>query len=523
MAEFEPLASPVITFESEADCRLQFSAFGGDLGGFAGGYVELVLEVDAETSVGGAAALRFEAFGGDFSGMAGGWASLAFRGDGVAGGFLPDAAFGAGNLAFEASATPFYINFGGGEGDLGYSAFGGDFGSGAGGWGELTLSARGGPDEIYEQNPLVLLLTPGFMYATIGYGLFAGADGIVFSGAATDALTWTAEDVLQLSALASTHMAASNSVNETIAFRDTPALVTYLAAVSAVTFADSAEASLYALLAAASMMQLDDSIETTMRSYGVAASMFVMADAGVMRGELAAIDAFEMSDEAVDSVRTLVAALDTLTLADESAGNLYAFGSATDTLTLEDATSGLLSGALEAFDTITFSGIIRLLGVDYTAYSVSLDNQAVSEYENYNFGSFAVHEASGVVFGMGDDGIYSLDGPTDNGEPIVGRVRGGLNNLGTALKKAVPAVYVGYTSTNKLGLKVITTDGPSGEKRANIYSLQPIAKAATTDGRFSPSKKLHSVYWQFELLSEEGGQFELDEVRMWRMVLNRRK
>ncbi|WP_460994592.1 hypothetical protein, partial [Staphylococcus aureus] len=79
---------------------------------------------------------------------------------------------------------------------------------------------------------------------------------------------------------------------------------------------------------------------------------------------------------------------------------------------------------------------------------------------------------------------------------IVGRVRGPLNNLGTAFKKAVPAVYVGYTSTKQLGLKVITTDSPSGEKRVNLYSLAPIAKKSTTDGTFTPSKNLHSVYWQ---------------------------
>lgn len=523
MAEFEPLVDATIAVEVDAESALRLAAVGGALGGGAGGVTGLVYNVQAEISVGGNAALRLSASGGVFGDGAGGWTTLSLSGGGLVGGLLPNSAFGACALRLSVHAVPFTIVNGGGECGLNFTAFGGVFGSGAGGWPSLRLGASGGPDEAYEQNPLILLHSPGVMYATIGYGLFVGADGIVFSGNATDALTWTAEDVLQLSGLAATRMTAANSVNETIAFHDTPSLVTYLAAVSAVTFADSAEASLYALLAAASMMQLSDTIETTMRAYGVAASMFVMADAGVMRGELAAVDAFEMSDEAADSVRALVAALDTLTLDDESTGNLYAFGSATDTLTLEDATSGLLSGMLDAFDTITFSGIIRLLGVDYTAYSVSLDNQAVSEYENYNFGSFATHEASGVVFGMGDDGIYSLDGPTDNGEPIVGRVRGGLNNLGTALKKSIPAVYVGYTSTNTLGLKVITTDGKTGDKRVNIYSLQPIAKAATADGRFSPSKKLHSVYWQFELISEEGGQFELDEVRMWRMVLNRRK
>lgn len=521
MAEFEALVGAQTEVFTDAEALLSLTAFGGDIDITTGaGWAAITFDVDAESAVGGRGAFTLEAFGGDLT--AGGWGVLEYTATGIANGLLPTVAYGTGYLRYEVDALSQYTRYN--EADVGFelTAFGGDFGGDGGGWGDLEFAARGS-ETIVEQNPGLLFLTPGFMYGAVGYDTIFGFDDLTFANVASDAVTWAASDVLRVAGVAGTLMTATSSASDTLRLNDRTSLVGYLAMESAVTFASEADVTLYSLLAAASALQLTDTAMDTLHSYGVVASMFVMADAAAFPRQISdqGDDTIELDDAAVGNIRALTIALDTLTLADDANGTLYAFGAASDAFNLTDLVDGLMSGNLAAYDTINFVGQLRILGEDYTAYSVSLDNQAVSEYENYNFDSFGVH--AGTAYGLGDGGIYRLEGATDAGEAIVGRVRGPLNNLGTALKKAVPAVYIGYTSTNTLGLKVITTDGSTGTKKINLYSLSPIAKQSTTDGRFTPSKGLHSVYWQFELISEEGGQFELDEVRMWRMVLNRRK
>lgn len=523
MAEFEPLVDPQTEVFTEAVALLRFSAFGGDIDITTGaGWASFTLGVTAESSVGGRGAFTYSAFGGDLGGDGGGWGVLEYSGHGIATGIVPTTAYGGGAIELSVNALSQYERYN--EADVGftYSAFGGDLGGDGGGWGSIELSARGS-EVIIEQNPGLLFLTPGHFYATIGYDSIITSDTLNLSSEASDSVTWSVYDVMQYASGAATFLSTVESVFDVVHLTDRSSLVAYLAAVSAVTFADAPEIAMYSLLAAATELQLSGVAEDALTSYAFAASTFVLAEQSAFTRQLfdEATSSLELDDAAIGNIQALTAALDTMTLADNAVGTMVALASVGDTLTLEDVIEGLLIGNLSAYDTINFIGQIRLLGIDYTAYSVSLDKQAVSEYENYNFGSFAVIDNE--AFGLGDAGIYALEGVDDDGVPIVGRVRGPLSNLGTALKKSIPAVYVGYTSTRQLGLKVITTDAASGEKQVNIYSLSPIAKQATTDGRFTPAKGLHSVYWQFELISEDGGQFELDEVSMWRMVLNRRK
>lgn len=511
-AEFEPLTSGALASGSG---DLGMSGFGGDF--LSGGWGEIVFVGVGKALTGGGGSLALDGIGGVY--LAGGHGAIGLGGQGVNSVAIPTVAAGYGDLGLEGYGVGFSKAFGDADGSLDMGGFGGDFS--AGGWGAGELRGRGSEDLMLESLPFFLVQSPGLMYMTVGYDEITLADSIAFTDMVVGRVAWVFESSLRLADAAVTRMDASSSFADSVAFNDVVHGTVMLIANSALALTDDPTITLHALLSASSTLQLSDEALGSMSGNIIAASIFVLISNGAMAREL--FDDFESSIEFTDSivgqVRALAAVLDTLELSDTAEARMFAFGTVSDTVSFADATTGILSGNLDVFDTLMFTGVIRWLGDPYSVYSVSLDNQAVSEYENYNFNSFAV--INGEAYGMGAAGVYNLEGADDAGEPINSRVRTGLNNLGTALKKRVPNVYVGYTTTGVLALKVVTTD--SGVKKANYYTLRPLPKSDVTDNRFDVAKGLSSVYWQFEIANEDGAGFELDEVRAWRMLTNRRK
>lgn len=158
-------------------------------------------------------------------------------------------------------------------------------------------------------------------------------------------------------------------------------------------------------------------------------------------------------------------------------------------------------------------------GEEFDIWVLNTETGGVSEYDGYDYNSFA--RLGDTYYGAGEEGIYQLDGDDDAGEAINAYLRTGLSSMGSELKKSVPAVYIGYTSTGRLVLKVITTD--DGDKRENWYALNAVEKANLSDNRFTPAKGLKSVYWQFGISNLDGADFSVERVKVWRAMLSRRK
>jgi len=141
-----------------------------------------------------------------------------------------------------------------------------------------------------------------------------------------------------------------------------------------------------------------------------------------------------------------------------------------------------------------------------------------SEYTNYPFNSLA--EANGQYYGLSRDGLYKLDGDDDAGEPIEAVVRTGLVDMGSHYLKMATAAYVGYTTTDQMVLKVVTTD--QGQKEEWWYELRPTTADDMRDGRVPIGRGLRARYWQFEVVNADGADFDVDDVTLLYQVLNRR-
>lgn len=182
------------------------------------------------------------------------------------------------------------------------------------------------------------------------------------------------------------------------------------------------------------------------------------------------------------------------------------------------ALQALLSDVLMTYIGTT-AGLPSVVGTgaaaeDSQVWVVNLSNNATSTYENFAFNSFAT--LGGRHYGVRADGLYLLEGDTDNGDPIRASVSFGKQDFGTPNKKNMTRAYVGASSTGVLLLKIITGTGSE-----HIYTARAAAKFQR-EQRFDVGRGIQANYFTFELFNKNGCDFELDSVAFYAAEFNRR-
>jgi len=220
-------------------------------------------------------------------------------------------------------------------------------------------------------------------------------------------------------------------------------------------------------------------------------------------------------------IARVVALLEELQLADAATAGLTVVANVDETLLLADAgdtqlsANVLLREALECFGTLSINGDV------WSCWLINTESKGVARYTNYPFNSFA-KAPWGAYVGATDTGLYELGGDTDDGEPITARIRSALTDFGDRRAKRVPAMYVGYTATGQIGLKVISTS-ERGVKTEDHYLLEPRpATGGVRESRFKVGRGIASVYLGFEVVNVGGADFALDVVEWLPIRLDRR-
>lgn len=179
-----------------------------------------------------------------------------------------------------------------------------------------------------------------------------------------------------------------------------------------------------------------------------------------------------------------------------------------DALTLSQVLDALMETEVSAgADVPTYdrTGEVWVVGLS--------EDHPTSTFENYDFNSFAT--IGGRTYGVKGDGLYLLDGDTDNGQPIQASVSYGRQDFGTKTMKHMTRAYVGASSTGKLYLKIIA-DG-----KEYLYA----ARSSSTEiaqQRIDVGRGLQANYFTFELFNKDGGDFEIDSVSFFAAEFKRR-
>lgn len=147
-----------------------------------------------------------------------------------------------------------------------------------------------------------------------------------------------------------------------------------------------------------------------------------------------------------------------------------------------------------------------------TTWAVNTRTQAVTEYLNYDFHSFA--QLGDRYIAAGPEGLYELDGDTDDGALIVSRLMSGYLQLNEKKLFGIKGAYVAIRGGGRFYLRLIAGDG-----REYTYELKAQPNLMTT--KIKVGKGISTTYMAFELVTE-GQDFDLDSIEFIPMTRGRR-
>lgn len=167
--------------------------------------------------------------------------------------------------------------------------------------------------------------------------------------------------------------------------------------------------------------------------------------------------------------------------------------------------NGLLSEAIE------LSAAYIAPGRSVTTWAMNTRTGGVTEYQNYDFNSFA--RIGARYFGASASGFYELTGEDDDGTDVVATIRSGFAQWAGAHLHSFKGAYLAVRGSGDFVLRLITGDGAE-------YNYAVTAESMRT-ARIRMGKGLRARYFAFELVSTGQG-FDLETLEFIPLVADRR-
>lgn len=162
------------------------------------------------------------------------------------------------------------------------------------------------------------------------------------------------------------------------------------------------------------------------------------------------------------------------------------------------------------------SAISAALAVQYRTWVMNMRKGVLTEYENFNFNSFAFF--NGMVLAAGPAGIFKLnEADKDVEAPIVWRFKTGKQDYESSFLKRVPRIYVEYRAEGDAEFTTITSEG--GEQ---TYYLAENGIAEVQTRRVPVGRGAKSRRWQMEMKSVDGKDVKVNGIIVYPEVLSRR-
>jgi hypothetical protein len=198
--------------------------------------------------------------------------------------------------------------------------------------------------------------------------------------------------------------------------------------------------------------------------------------------------------------------------------------SAADAITISDTFTPLFQVRVLLNDALDISDEATLIGIynqtlsdsfafsfafldpsgDFTTWAINTRTGAVTEYQNYDYNSFA--QMGHHFLGASSSGLYQLDGALDVTQAIQATVKSGSAQFSGSRYTAFDAIYLGCRVSDggrDWLLKLHTGDG-----QCYIYQFQPLNRRTT---KIFVGKGLRARYFSWELVTA-GENFDLDSI-----------
>lgn len=149
-------------------------------------------------------------------------------------------------------------------------------------------------------------------------------------------------------------------------------------------------------------------------------------------------------------------------------------------------------------------------------WAINTTTKAHSTYTNYNFDSYI--EEGGRILATLADGIYALEGNTDNTQKIGATLKSGVLDFGSINQKTISDAYIhARTQGSDLTLSTIVD-----ETKITEYELIGDDKTGMRNRRVKTSLGVRGRSWQLSLQNTDGTEMEVESITVRPAILNRR-
>lgn len=222
-------------------------------------------------------------------------------------------------------------------------------------------------------------------------------------------------------------------------------------------------------------------------------------------------EGLELGEGLLTHLRARVTAAEEIGLTAQLSAQLIVVATAADQVELEDLDVVRMMFSPTLRDGVELrAGYVAPNG-GLTTWTMNTRTGAVTEYQNFEFNSFA--QLDGRYVGASETGLYELLGDDDAGTSIIARIKSGFMQFGGTRLSRLSAAYIAARGEGDFVLRVVTGDGA-------VYNY-----AATS--RDMRSMKVHmgkgqrARYFAFELISA-GQDFDLDTLEFVPVLVQRR-
>lgn len=294
-----------------------------------------------------------------------------------------------------------------------------------------------------------------------------------------------------------------SNVVESVEFSETVRLLFEGLIAENVTVADSIGGLAGILGSIIESIELSDTLSNTANLTSVIITALTLADLAEQAYRSEVLDNLEVTDTIIDLFRISTILVEVINLS-ETLTDVGIFGVlASDAVDLNSFTSFGSIFSNELVDSFQFIGAIDTDDV-YSTVVINPEGYAVTTYTNFEFNSVAGFNGSYLM--ANSTGLYRYGGDQDLITTIIAKLKTAALDFGTSSRKQVKKMYLGLANDSSVVLKV-TVDGQG----TYYYELDSSTVGLDTQA-IKIGKGLVGRYWQFELVTKDNSDFELDEI-----------
>ena len=344
-------------------------------------------------------------------------------------------------------------------------------------------------------------------------------DSPQFSDAALGAAVYLLAEQIKMQTSATSSLAGTNQVADALTLHDKLWITLALAIQEAIVAADTTQVFVKMLRVIADAVRLHDPTLTSEQANATVVEALAFLSENWTGANLGITETILMGTVLSAMRNTSASLADIAAVLDTPAHTITIALLVQDNVDFPDPPTGQVFNPSQMLNAVIDDAVQILIGWNasdgvYTGFTLNTTNQAVSQYQGWDFNSFASFRGQSIG-ASATQGICTLGGLADGTAAITATLQSAVTDFGNSFLKRVKMAYIGVNSNGMMYFQTVTDDNVG-----RTYAMVPDAPGLHTE-RVQLARGVMSRYWSFQLQST-GVDFRLDAVSLLPVTLERR-